>query len=66
MKRPKYKKPRSLLFRIFIFLIKIPFFIFMAALNIKHEEKEPDIIEDLYAQDPNLFDSKPPRQRYLH
>lgn len=64
MKRQKYKKPRSFLFRIFIFLMKIPLFIFKAALNIKPEEQEPDIIEDLYAQDPSLFDSKPPPQRY--
>ena len=40
MKKQKIKKPRSLLFRIFIFIVKIPFYILIAGLTSQPVEEE--------------------------
>lgn len=62
MKQKNLNK-KSRLFRAFIFLIKIPLILFRAWVDAKSTKKEPDIIEDLYMQNPNLFDPRPLRDR---
>ena len=55
--RKTYKK-RPFYLRILIFLLKLPLLLLIAGLNTKNkDEEEPDVIEDLYIQNPSLFNT---------
>ncbi len=64
MKR-QYKKPRSLLLKIFLFIIKIPFYILIAGLTAKEKNTNEDIA-DIYLNNPRLSDPRPLRDRPRH
>lgn len=57
------KKPRSLLFRILIFIVKIPFFILFAGLTTQLPEEEESEIERLAKLDSTTIDPHPPKRR---
>lgn len=64
MKRKSVVKKHPLHVKLLILLIKIPLFILVCGFNaISRNNNKPDIVEDLYSQNPNLFNPNPPNKK---
>ena len=63
MKHKKYKKPRSLLFRIFIFIVKIPLYIFSLAPEPEDSKTTHELMVELAEQNPTILDPHPPKKK---